>query len=285
MPTINPPAVPTLPAAPDPANRSTFNNLAYAWSTALGPFSTGLQALAVNVKANADDAAASASSAGVSAASAINAPGTSATSTTSLTLSTGSKTLTIQTGKAFAVGQFVVLASAANVANYMHGQIAAHNTGTGTLTVNVGTFTGTGTFADWLVALTAPGNITLDGVQTLTNKVFKNTGVGYFDAGDTASLSFVNASHQRWAPTGTKTLTITNWLPAGNLSQMMIEGTNLGVATITWPTINWINSDGTTTTAIGTYLAQIGRTLRTSGTDWCMVWTRDGGTTLYGKLI
>jgi len=86
--------------------------------------------------------------AAASAASALLAPGTSATSTTSTTIGTGSKTITIQTGKAFAVGQFVVIASAAGPSNYMAGQITAHDSGTGSLTVLVATIGGGGTLAD-----------------------------------------------------------------------------------------------------------------------------------------
>lgn len=293
------PPAPTLPTAPDPANRSNFNNLAYAWGNALGPFSIGLQALAVNVKANADEAeaaatiaataataaAASATASAAAAATALNAPGTSATSTTSLAISAGSKTLTIQAGKLFVMGQFVVLASTANVSNYMHGQITGYNSTTGQLTVNVLAVGGSGTFADWSVSPTSSGNITLDGVQTLSNKIFKNTGVGYYAAGNVTTLNFADGSHQRWAPTGTKTLAISGWGPTGSLSQIMIEGVDLGAATITWPTINWLMPDGTTTTSIGTYLSALGRTLRTSGTDWVLVWTRDAGTLVWGKFL
>lgn len=57
MPT-SPPSITTLPAAPDPSNRSTFNSLAYPWSAALPTFGTEVSAVAVNVKANADEAAA-----------------------------------------------------------------------------------------------------------------------------------------------------------------------------------------------------------------------------------
>lgn len=98
--------------------------------------------------------------AAASAASALLAPGTSATSTTSTTIGTGSKTITIQTGKAFAVGQFVVIASAAGPSNYMAGQITAHDSGTGSLTVLVATIGGGGTLADWVVSLSTSGNPT-----------------------------------------------------------------------------------------------------------------------------
>lgn len=63
MSTTTPPSISALPSAPDPANRSTFNTLAYPWSAALPTFRTQVSAVATNVKANADDAATSATTA------------------------------------------------------------------------------------------------------------------------------------------------------------------------------------------------------------------------------
>jgi len=136
--------------------------------------------------------------------------------------------------------------------------------------------------------------------QTLTNKTLTDPtladskliramlidgGYTYFNSNTTSALDYVNGSHQRWAPTGTVTLTVANWPPTGNLGQILIEGVNLGAATITWPTVNWIQPSGVTTTSISTYLSALGRTLQSSGTDFALIWTRDAGTTLYGKLL
>lgn len=128
---------------------------------------------AVTATTQAGTATTQAAAAAASAASALNAPGTSATSTTSTAIGTGSKTVTIQTGKAFSVGQTVVLASAANVANQMIGQITAHNSGTGSLTVNVSATGGSGTYTDWVVSLAAA----LAGVGN--HAVFVTTGNGH----------------------------------------------------------------------------------------------------------
>ena len=160
----------------------------------------------------------------------------------------------------------------------------------------------------WNVYAQIGGNggtaVTLDGVQTLTNKTlgsgtvlgaavtggdfgltrtfFQDTGWVYYNSGTTNALDYVNGSVQRWAPnTGSQTLTIANWPPSGNLGELLIEGVNLGAATITWPTINWITSTGATTTTF----ANNGVTLQTSGTDWVYLWTRDAGTTIYGKVV
>lgn len=113
--------------------------------------------------ADASEAAALASeiAAAASALSAVNAPGTTATSTTSDTIALGSTTLTIQTGKAFVVGQFVTIAYTTDATQWMHGVITAHNTGTGSITVNVTASAGGGTYALWSVALSGPNKSAL----------------------------------------------------------------------------------------------------------------------------
>lgn len=116
----------------------------------------------------------------------------------------------------------------------------------------------------------------------LTRAMIKDSGYAYFNSGTTNALDYTNGSHQRWAPsTGAQTLSITNWPPSGNLGELLIEGVNLGASTITWPTINWITSTGATTTTFSSN----GVTLQTSGTDWILLWTRDAGTTIYGKIV
>jgi Collagen triple helix repeat (20 copies) len=118
--------------------------------------------------------------------------------------------------------------------------------------------------------------------KNLTRFILQDTGYKYFNSGTTNALDFTNGSHQRWTPnTGAQTLSITNWPPTGNLGELLIEGVNLGAATITWPTINWIKADGTTTTTFSSN----GVTLQSSGTDWVYLWTRDAGTTIYGKVV
>lgn len=108
----------------------------------------------------------------------------------------------------------------------------------------------------------------------------------YYNSNTTNALNYTNGINQRWAPaTGAQTLSITNWPAAGNLAVLLIEGVNLGASTITWPTINWIQPSGVMTTTFSTYLASLSRTLQTSGIDFVTIWTRDAGTTLYGKLV
>lgn len=78
-----------------------------------------------------------------------------ATSTTSLTIGTGAKSLTVETGRGFAVGQALLIASTASPANYMSGQVTSYDSGTGALVVNATASNGSGTPAAWAVSITA----------------------------------------------------------------------------------------------------------------------------------
>jgi len=117
-------------------------------------------AVAGNTVTQATNAAASASAASTSATLAQNAPGTQATTTTSLSISLGSKSLTLaQTGKNFVVGQYVQIVSTASTDNWMVGAITAFTSGTGAMTVNVTHIGGTGTIAAWAVTPGLPPNL------------------------------------------------------------------------------------------------------------------------------
>lgn len=121
--------------------------------------------------------------------------------------------------------------------------------------------------------------------------MFLDIGFVFLDKGNssttTQTLDYTAGSHQKITATGNHTIASSNWPPSGNTGELLLELVNGGAYTITWPTINWIKPDGTTTTSIATYLAaNTGRTaLQTSGTDYILLWSRDAGTTIYGKLI
>ncbi|MEY4473328.1 MAG: hypothetical protein RL671_1632 [Pseudomonadota bacterium] len=142
-------SITALPAPPTRADATNFNARADAFLSALPTFASEANSLASEVNGYASNAAAS-------AATATNAPGTSATSTTSLAIGTGAKSLTVQTGKAFVVGQWVTITSTATPANWMHGQITAYTSGTGALTVTAAAVGGSGTYAAWTIGLSAP---------------------------------------------------------------------------------------------------------------------------------
>lgn len=76
------------------------------------------------------------------------------TSTTSLAIGTGSKSLTVSADTPFAVGMYVLIAeTAAPSTNWMYGQITAWNGTTGAMTVDVDVVGGSGTIAAWTVSV------------------------------------------------------------------------------------------------------------------------------------
>ncbi len=79
----------------------------------------------------------------------------SATSSTSLTVGTGPQSLTVQTGKPFALGQPVRLVRTTDPTGIiMDGSITAFNNTTGAMVVEVGgTPTGSGTYTNWTVSV------------------------------------------------------------------------------------------------------------------------------------
>lgn len=109
---------------------------------------------ASNAATQAGNAAGSASLAAASALSALNAPGTSGTSATSLTIGAGAQSFVTQAGKAWVVGQPVIIArTSAPGTTRMSGVITAYTSGTGAMTVLVDTILGTGTYTDWTIGL------------------------------------------------------------------------------------------------------------------------------------
>lgn len=98
-------------------------------------------------------AGASAAAAAASAASAVASPGSSATSTTALSIGTGSKSLAIQPGKSLTAGMSVKIADSAAPASWMAGDVIAYDSATGALAVNVVRVNGGGGASAWTVSL------------------------------------------------------------------------------------------------------------------------------------
>jgi hypothetical protein len=124
--------------------------------------------------------------------------------------------------------------------------------------------------------------------SVLTRQMLKDCGAVYLDKGasgtTTQDLAYTGGSHQRIQATGAFTITTSAWPPSGNLGELLLELAADGTPrAITWPTINWVKSDGTTTTTFSSN----GVTLQTANNaiDWVFLWTRDAGTTIYGKVM
>lgn len=68
----------------------------------------------------------------------------------------------------------------------------------------------------------------------------------------------------------------------GKVGSVVLEMINGGAAAITWPAnLKWIAPDGSFVTS----LADMSVTLNSAGKDFITVFSEDGGTTLYGKVV
>lgn len=214
---------------------------------------------------------------------------TNSTSTTSLTVGTGSKSITlVETGKAYIVGQFVMIASTASPSNYMIGQVTAFS-GT-SLTVNVTLTGGSGTIAAWSISVTgqpstdasalttgtlsdarlptALSTKTITGLKETKTAPTISTGVVTLDcnAGNLFAIS-LNAN--------ITSFTVNNIPATGTLYVMAIELTADGTArTVTWSlggvSVKWAGGTAPTLTS-------------TNGKkDTFILYTHDGGTNWLG---
>lgn len=84
----------------------------------------------------------------------IASQGFTASSTTSMTIGTGAKSLVVTTGAAFIPGQAVLISANGNPGNDMTGAITAYNSVDGAMDVNVTSANGSGTYSNWSLALT-----------------------------------------------------------------------------------------------------------------------------------
>lgn len=166
-----------------------------------------------------------------------------------------------------------------NVANPTNSQDAANKTYVDTaLATKAGlganTFTGTQTGGDNLLDQWAIKDFSLSWVD-------KGTASG----SSTVTFDYTQGSNQKLTigASSSTTIAFSNWPASGKLGQLLIEIINgrAAGASISWPTIYWILADGSTTTTF----ASNGATLQITGTDFVMLWTRDGGSTIYGKVL
>lgn len=99
----------------------------------------------------------------------------------------------------------------------------------------------------------------------------------------TVTFNIEGGNYQKLTVGGNLTLAFSNWAASGEHCAILLFLTNAGAHTITWPSINWLKADGTGDT--DTSFSNTGYTLHSSGVDFVLVWTEDGGTTLYGKVV
>lgn len=242
------PTVTALPTAPDRSSDSAsqFSSKADAFVAALATFGTELEALAAAVVSESYGYY-------------------RGTSSSSVAIGTGSKSFTIDTGLAFQVGDYVLIAdSAAPTTNWMVGQVTAYDSGTGALTFDSQSANGSGTKTSWTIALTGePNDANFSSSPTFTGTPFEDV---YTVAASTASLAIVPANGSIWDITLSANCTFTESLASGQGVLLMIDD---GTAyTITWPTITWKSNGGAAPS------------LLTSGYTPILLWKM--GSTLYG---
>lgn len=134
---------------------------------------------------------------------AIDIGAASGTSTTSLLVGTGSKSFTIQAGRAFSPGQSVVLAYNVTPTTQMTGTITSYNRTTGAVVMNVTGTNGSGTYADWTLSLSPSGGATL-GANVFTGVQDWATGANIASA---STINLDTATGNRVHITGTTTIT------------------------------------------------------------------------------
>ena len=139
-------------ASTSASNASTSATNAATSASSASTSATTATTQASNASTSATNAATSETNAATSATTAANYL-TVGTSTTSVLIGTGAKSFTATVGKPWGAGQLLSLSSAANTANYMHGTVTSYNSGTGALVMNILDVGGSGTFADWGIAI------------------------------------------------------------------------------------------------------------------------------------
>lgn len=114
----------------------------------------------------------------------VESAGFTTTSSTSLSVTTGSKTLTVQANRSYVVGTLLLIARTADPAVQMLAQVTAYNPTTGALSVAVSDVFGSGTYSDWTISLSGPRGLPGEAGLTIAGIVA--------EAGDTITAAELN---------------------------------------------------------------------------------------------
>ena len=116
-------------------------------------------------------------------------------STTSESISLGSKSFTTNTNLQFAVGSQITITATGDLSKYMSGQVTAYTQSTGALDVNITSVNGSGTFSSW--------SITLSGAAGATGAAGTNGTDGADGIADSLSIGTVTSGTASASITGT----------------------------------------------------------------------------------
>lgn len=171
------------------------------------------------------------------AASAVAAAAVaSGTSTTSNTVGTGSLSFTTQAGRNFTVGQFLVIASTASDANYVHGQVTSYNSATGALVFNSLDTGGSGTFASWSISVSGPAGATGAGSGTVNSGTSGR--LAYYASTGTAVSGNQNATISAGAMTlGGSGVAGTLALSGSTSGSTLLQAAAVATGTVTVPSV------------------------------------------------
>lgn len=133
-----------------------------------------------------------------------------ASSSTSVTPGAGAKTFTIEAGRSFVTGMYLVATSTSDPSTQMSGPVQSYDPATGALVIAVDTFSGSSAQADWVIGVAAKGAAGL-AVQTVTANTTAVAGVHYVVA--TAGITLTMPS----APPDGGRIKVTNAAP-GNIN-------------------------------------------------------------------
>ncbi len=143
------------------------------------------------------------------------------------------------------------------------------------VTINVGTAANDGTGDPLRTAFqTTNSNFTQLFSPTVTDK-------GTIASGTVTFNYATGGPVQKLTVGGALTVAYAGWPATGIYADIEVQLVNGGAFVVTWPTVNWFIGDGTSSTTFANMLV----TLQAAGTNFVLVWTTDGGTTLYGRAI
>ena len=124
-----------------------------------------------------------------------------------------------------------------------------------------------------------------DLITYINTKIPTDTSPVVFDKGigmGTQTFAYGAGQYQILTISGPTTILFSGWSAAPYLGKLRLKIVTTGTAyPITWPIINWIKGDGSTTTS---FVAS-GIIIPATGVSFFDVWTDDSGQTVYGMAV
>jgi len=162
------------------------------------------------------------------------------TSTTSLSVANGNKSLTVGTGLSYTTQQSVIVAY--DAAHHMHGVVTSYNSSTGAMVVDVSQHTGTGTYTSWTVNV---GGVVAGSWGSITGTLSDQTDL---QSALDAKLAVTTAA-STYAPLTSPSLTGTPLSTTAtadtNTTQIATTAYVVGQASATTPVVNGTATIGT----------------------------------------